>query len=107
VYAPAAVPPGSTNVALAAPAATAADVTGTPMVTPPWLTVNFTVPAFTAPPALVTVAESATFWLLPLNAAAALLAVVVVAAAPTVKLAVLLTGPAGVWVVVTPEVVLG
>ena len=102
------MPPGSTKVALAAPPATVEEVTGTPMVVPPWLTVNVTVPAFTVPPPLVTVAESATFWLLALNGAEAFAPVVVVADAVTVKVAVLLTGPAtGVCEVVTPEVVLG
>ena len=45
---------------------------------PPCDTVNVTVPAFTVPLLLVTVAESATFWLLVLKVAKAFVPVVVV-----------------------------
>jgi len=72
--------PGSTNVALAAPAATVPDVTALPIGVPPCSTVNVTVPTFTAPAGLVTVALSVTFWLLVLKLAEAFAAVVVVLA---------------------------
>jgi len=61
VYGPTAVLPGSTNVALAAPAVTVPEVTGEPIVVAPCVTVNVTVPAFTVPAVLVTVADSVTF----------------------------------------------
>jgi hypothetical protein len=44
----------------AAPPETVADVTGTPIVVPPFFTVNVTVPAPTLPPPDVTVADNAT-----------------------------------------------
>ena len=52
---------GSTKVALAAPDVTVPDVTGDPTVVPPCDTVNVTVPTFTVPAPLVTVAVSGTF----------------------------------------------
>jgi hypothetical protein len=48
-------------VALAAPDATVPEVTGVPTVVPPCDTVNVTVPAFTVPLPLVTVADNVTF----------------------------------------------
>jgi len=89
VYGPTAVFPGSTNVALAAPLVTVPEVTGEPIVVAPCVTVKVTVPAFTVPCPLVTVAESVTFWLLALKFAVALAAVVVVAAPFTVSVWVL------------------
>jgi hypothetical protein len=89
VYVPAAVFAGNTNVAPAAPDVTVPDVTGVPIVVPPCETVNVTVPVFTAPEALVTVADNATFWLLLLKAAEAFAAVVVVAPGLTVRVWVL------------------
>ena len=82
------MPPGKTNVALAAPDVTVPEVTGEPIVVPPCETVNVTVPAFTVPEPLVTVAERVTFWLALLNTAEAFAPVVVVAPAPTVKVCV-------------------
>jgi hypothetical protein len=55
----------------------------------PWNTLKVTVPAFTVPAKLVNVADSVTFWLLALNVAMALDAVVVVAAPLTVNVCVL------------------
>ena len=89
VYVPAAVLPGSTNVALAAPAATVPEVTGVPIVVPPCDTVNVTVPVFTVPEVLVTVADRVTFCAVVLKLAEAFVAVVVVAADETVKVCVL------------------
>jgi hypothetical protein len=74
---------GNTNVALAAPDVTVPEVTGVPIVVPPCDTVNVTVPVFTVPDALVTVADSVTFCALVLKLAEALTPVVVVAAAVT------------------------
>ena len=88
VYAPTAVPPGRTKVALAAPEVTVPEVTGEPMVVPPCETVNVTVPVFTAPEALVTAAERVTFWLLELKIAEALDATVVVAVLVTERVCV-------------------
>jgi hypothetical protein len=51
-----------------------------PIVVPLCDTVNVTVPTFTAPAPLVTVAVNVTFWLLALNVAEAFAAVVVVLA---------------------------
>jgi hypothetical protein len=51
--------------------------------------VNVTVPTFTAPAPLVTVAASVTFWLLALKLAVAFAATVVVAAVPTLRVCVL------------------
>jgi len=85
VYVPTPVPPGSVKLALALPLLTVPDVTDP--TTPD--TVNVTVPAFTVPAPLVTVAFSVTFRLFGLNVAVALDAVVVVAAPFTVKLCVL------------------
>jgi hypothetical protein len=85
VYAPTAVPPGNTYAALAAPEVTVPEVTGAPMVVPPCETVKVTVPVFTVPAGLVTVAERVTFWPMVLKLAEALAAVVVVAFAPTVS----------------------
>jgi hypothetical protein len=76
-------------VALAAPEATVPEVTGVPIVVPPCETVKVTVPVFTAPLPLVTVADKVTFWLLVLKLAEALDAVVVVVAAETVRMWVL------------------
>jgi hypothetical protein len=59
------------------------------MVVPPCETMKVTVPAFTVPLPLVTVAESETFWLLVLNVAVAFAPVVVVAPVPTVRVCVL------------------
>jgi hypothetical protein len=59
------------------------------MVVPLCETVNVTVPAFTVPDVLVTVAASVTLWLLSLNGAVAFAAVVVVAPLPTVNVCVL------------------
>jgi len=81
--------PGRLNIALAAPAVTVPEVTGEPIVVAPCVTVNVTVPAFTVPCALVTVADSVTFWLLALKFADAFAAVVVVAAPFTVSVWVL------------------
>src|SRR5215468_7206144 len=93
-------------VADAAPPLTVPVVAGPPICTAPLNTVNVTIPAFTVPPVLVTVAFSVTFWFDRLNVADALDAVVVLPAF-TVRVAVLLPGPAVVvCVVVTPEVVL-
>jgi hypothetical protein len=64
--------------ALAAPAETVPDVTAEPMVVGPFLTVNVTVPVFTVPGEVVTVALSGTVWLLTLYTAVAFAAVVVV-----------------------------
>jgi hypothetical protein len=89
VYVPAAVFAGNTNVALATPDVTVPEVTGVPIVVPPWDTVNVTVPVFTVPDALVTVDDSVTFWLLVLKFADAFAAVVVVAAGVTVSVCVL------------------
>jgi hypothetical protein len=88
VYAPAAVFAGNTNVALAAPPVTVPDVTGDPTAVPPCDTANVTVPAFTVPAPLVTVAASVTFWLLSLNVAVSFAAVVVVAPVPTLNVCV-------------------
>jgi hypothetical protein len=85
--------PGNTNTALAAPLATVPDVTAEPTCVPPCDTVNVTVPTFTAPAPLVTVAASVTFWLLALNLAVAFAATVVVAAGlPTVNVTVATAG---------------
>ena len=59
--------------------------TAVPTVVPLCETVNVTVPAFTVPDVLVTVAASVTLWLLSLNVAVAFAAVVVVAPLPTVN----------------------
>src|SRR5580700_1735031 len=71
------------------------------MVVAPCLTVNVTVPTFTAPAVLVTVAVSGTLWLLVLKLAEALAAVVVVPATLTVSVCVLSVlvakPPAGVY----------
>ena len=56
---------------------------------PPCETVNVTVPVFTAPDPLVTVADKVTFWLLALKLAEAFTAAVVVAAEVTAKVCVL------------------
>ncbi len=69
---------GSANVAVADPPVTIADVTEDPICVPPLETANVTVPAFTVPAVLVTVAERVTFWELALNPIAAFAAVVVV-----------------------------
>jgi hypothetical protein len=69
---------GSANVAVADPPVTIADVTADPSCVPPLETVNVTVPAFTVPAVLVTVAERVTFWELALNPIEAFAAVVVV-----------------------------
>jgi len=69
---------GSANVAVADPPETVADVTADPSCVPPLETVNVTVPAFTFPAVLVTVAERVTFWELALNPVEAFAAVVVV-----------------------------
>ena len=61
------------------------DVTGEPICVTPLKIVNVTVPEFTVPDGLVTVADSATVWLLALNDADAFAAVVVVEAAFTVR----------------------
>ena len=53
------------------------ETTVDPIWVAPLNTPNVTVPAFTVPPALVTVAESVTDWLDALNGAVALAAVVV------------------------------
>jgi hypothetical protein len=86
VYIPTPVPPGSTKVALALPPLTVPELTEEPTWVPPCETANVTVPAFTAPAPLLTVAVSVTFWLLGLNVAVALDALVIVPAAFTVKL---------------------
>jgi hypothetical protein len=88
-YEPAAVLAGNTKVALAVPDVMAPEVTGVPMVVPPCDTENVTVPAFTVPATLVTVAESATFWLLSLKLVVALPAAVVVGAGVTDNVCVL------------------
>jgi hypothetical protein len=67
VYAPAAVLAGTVNDAPAAPPVTVPDITDVPTCVPPVDTVNVTVPAFTVPAPLVTVALSVTLWLLSLN----------------------------------------
>lgn len=65
----------------AAPAVTVPDVTGEPTCAfPESNSVNVTVPAFTCPPALVTVAERGTVWVLVLKMTDAGAAVVVVEA---------------------------
>jgi hypothetical protein len=68
---------------------TVPEVTVLPITVPLSDTVKVTVPAFTAPATLVTVAASETFWALTLKLAEAFAAVVVVAALPTVKVWVL------------------
>jgi hypothetical protein len=89
VYEPTAVFPGSTKVAPALPDVTVPDVTALPTVVPPCDTVNVTVPTFTAPAPLVTVADSDTFWLLALKGAEAFAAAVVVEAGVTDNVCVL------------------
>jgi hypothetical protein len=69
---------GSANVAAADPPVTVAEVTVDPSCAPPLETVNVTVPAFTVPAVLVTVAERVTFWELALNPIEAFAAIVVV-----------------------------
>jgi hypothetical protein len=73
------VPPGRVKLADALPPDTVPGVAA-PTCVAPLNTVNVTVPAFTVPPALVTVADRATLWLLTLNVADADDAVVVVVA---------------------------
>jgi hypothetical protein len=69
------------KLALAAPAATVPETAGDPTCALPLSnTVNVTVPAFTVPAPLVTVADNVTGWLLELKFADALDAAVVVAA---------------------------
>jgi hypothetical protein len=75
---PAAVLAGSAKVAVADPPLTVAEVTEDPSCVPPLETVKVTVPAFTVPAVLVTVAERVTFWELALNPVEAFAAVVVV-----------------------------
>jgi hypothetical protein len=69
---------GSANVVVADPPETVADVTDDPSCVPPLETVNVTVPAFTVPAVLVTVAARVTFWELALNPIEAFAAIVVV-----------------------------
>ena len=83
------MPPGNVNEALAAPAATVPDVTALPITVAPCFTVNVTVPTFTAPAPLVTVAANVTLWLLALKLADAFAATVVVPASPIVSVCVL------------------
>jgi hypothetical protein len=59
---------------------TVPDVTADPSGVPPLETVNVTVPAFTVPAVLVTVAERTTLWALALNPIVAFAAVIVVGA---------------------------
>jgi len=61
VYVPTPVPPGSVKLALALPLLTVPEVTEDPTWVMPWNTANVTVPAFTVPAKLVTVADSVTF----------------------------------------------
>jgi hypothetical protein len=86
--------PGNVNDALAAPAVTVPDVTGLPITVAPCFTVNVTVPTFTAPAPLVTVAVNPTLWLLVLKLAVAFAAVVVVPAELIVSVCVLSLLPA-------------
>jgi hypothetical protein len=61
VYPPTPVPAGSTKVALALPPVTVPEVTEDPTWVTPCDTAKVTVPAFTVPAPLVTVAVSVTF----------------------------------------------
>src|SRR5690242_2648876 len=62
VYAPAPAPTGRGYTTLATPFATGLEVVGVPIMIPPWKTVNVTVPSFTGPDGLVTVADRVTDW---------------------------------------------
>ena len=72
------MPAGTAKAAVADPPETVVDVTADPSCVPPLETVNVTVPAFTLPAVLVTVAERVTFRELALNPNEAFAAVVVV-----------------------------
>jgi hypothetical protein len=82
------VPAGTENVALAAPDATVPEVTGVPIVVPPFETVNVTVPALTVPAPLVTLADKVTFCAAVLNVTVAFAPAVVVADALMVRVCV-------------------
>jgi hypothetical protein len=83
------VPAGKENMALAAPEATVPEVTGVPIVVPPWETVKVTAPELTVPERLVTVADRDRPTEEVLKVVVRLAAVVVVAAGVTVKVCVL------------------
>jgi hypothetical protein len=89
VYVPLVVPAGRRYVAAEPPFVTVPDVTGFPTAAPLLNIVNVTVPAFTVPAVLFTVAESDTFCALALKFAIAFDAVTIVAAPPIVRVWVL------------------